>query len=138
MFRKKKSPRPEDVQPVPRGRAPAAKGASVERDTANNPLARRFQVESEPPTIDLAAPPRFHAAPSGRDDPKTAPLQPEVAPLSRFISHDPANGKFYVHPGDKGVTVTLQGETVVAPTELRRGDVIRMGNTEIQFRSCSP
>ena len=39
--------------------------------------------------------------------------------------------------GPEGLPVTLQGEPVAAPTELRRGDVIRLGDAEFQFRSPS-
>jgi hypothetical protein len=136
MFRKKKSSLPDNGQPVPRSRAPAAKPSGGERERTGNPLARRFKVDSEPPTIDLTAPPRFNPALQGGEDPKTAPLPTDVAQLGRFISREPGTGKFYVHPGAEGLPVTLQGEPVVAPTELRRGDVIRIGNAEFHFRTA--
>ena len=135
MFRKKKSSLPDNGQPVPRGRTPQGTGA--EHSAPNNPLARRFQVDSEPPTIDLSVPPEFQPAQSAADDPKTAPLRTAVGPLSRLISHEPDTGKFYIHPGAKNLPVTLQGEPVVAPTELRQGDVIRIGNAEFHFRPSS-
>ena len=137
MFRKKKSSLPDNGQPVPRGRRPAAQSPAVERERSGNPLARRFQVDSEPPTIDLKAPPRFNPEPPGVTDPKTAPLQTDAAQLNRFISREPGTGKFYIHPGSEGLPVTLQGEPVAAPTELRRGDVIRVGDVEFQVRSAS-
>lgn len=137
MFRKKKSSLPENDQSVPRGRTPAAKGPGVERERTGNPLARRFQVDSEPPTIDLMAQPRFNPAQQRGTDPKTAPLQTDTAQLSRFISREPGTGKFYIHPVAEGSPVMLQGEPVAAPTELRRGDVIRFGDVEFQFRSAS-
>jgi hypothetical protein len=137
MFRKKKSSLPENDQPVPRGRAPAAKGSGVERERTGNPLARRFQVDSEPPTIDLTAQPGFTPAPKRATESKTAPLQTDTAKLSRFISREPGTGKFYIHPVAEGLPVMLQGEPVAAPTELRRGDIIRFGDVEFQFRSVS-
>jgi hypothetical protein len=136
MFRKKKSSLPDNGQPVPRGRTPAAQASGVERERTGNPLARRFQADSEPPTIDLAAPARFNPAPHGVEDPKTAPLQTDVAHLGRFISREPGTGKFYIHPGTEGQPVMLQGEPVAAPTELRRGDVIRFGDVEFHFRTA--
>jgi hypothetical protein len=136
MFRKKKSSFPDNGQPVPRSRSPAAKASGGERDRTGNPLARRFQVDGEPPTIDLTAPARFNPAPHGAEDPKTGPLKTDAAQLSRFISREPGTGKFYVHPGAEGLPVTLQGEPVAAPTELRRGDIICFGEAEFHFRSA--
>lgn len=125
MFRRKKSPEsgrspPEPSQPLLRGRDAAAE----------NPLARRFQPDREPATVDLAAPARFHAA---ADDPQTAALQTDAAKLHRVISHDPRTGKFYIHPGGADSPVLLQGEVVRAPTELRPGDTIRIGDFEFRF-----
>jgi hypothetical protein len=137
MFSKKKSSLPDNDQPVPRGRTPAAKASGTGRERTGNPLARRFQADSEPPTIDLTASPRFNPAPQGAADPKTGPLQTDVSQLSRFISREPGTGKFYIHPGAVGMPVVLQGEPVAAPTELRRGDIIRLGDVEFLFRSAS-
>ena len=64
----------------------------------------------------------------GSEDPKTAALQTDVSKLGRIISLDPDTGKFYIHPGTADLPVTLQGEPVLAPTELRRGDTIRVGS----------
>ena len=137
MFRKKKSSLPDNGSPVLRGRTPQGTGAGAERSAPNNPLARRFQADSEPPTIDLSAPPGFHPAQRAADDPKTETLRTAAGPLSRLISHEPDTGKFYIHPGTENLPVTLQGEPVAAPTELRRGDVIRIGNAEFHFHSSS-
>lgn len=135
MFRKKKTPLTPGGQAVPRGRTSPAKGEGTARKAAGNPLARRFQAESEPPTIDLAAAPRFQPAQPGSDDPKTAALRTDSAQLSPIISFEPGTGKFYLHPGSGVLPVILQGEPVAAPTELRRGDVIRVGEAEFQFHS---
>jgi hypothetical protein len=131
MFRKKKSPDTTATQPVMRGRAQAA----PDRGAGDNPLARRFRADAEPATIDLAGPARFPADVDS-DDPKTAALQTDATQLGRVISHDPETGKFYIHPGTADLPVTLQGEPVVAPTELRRGDTLRVGATEIRFGSA--
>ena len=136
MFRKKKSSLADDGHPVPRGRTPPGTGAGPERGAPNNPLARRFQVDNEPPTIELSAPPGFRPAQRAADDPKTEPLRTAAGPLSRLISHEPDTGKFYIHPGTENLPVTLQGEPVAAPTELRRGDGIRIGNAEVHFRTA--
>jgi hypothetical protein len=133
MFRKKKTSQAESGRPVPRGRTPAGKGDATARKSGINPLARRFQADSEPPTVDLAAAPKFQPAHADSNDPKTAPLKSDSTQLSRIISFEPGTGKFYIHPGPEGFPVTLQGESVAAPTELRRGDVIRVGEAEFQF-----
>lgn len=131
MFRKKKSPETAAARPVLRGRTDAA----PDRGAGDNPLARRFRVDAEPATIDLSGPARFPAEGSGGDS-KTAALQTDAAKLGRIISHDLETGKFYIHPGTADLPVTLQGEPVLAPTELRRGDTIRVGATEIRFGSA--
>ena len=136
MIRKKKSLPSQSGEPELRSRTPVAKRAKAERNPGDNPLARRFRQDSEPPTIDLAAAPRFQV-PRETADPKTAPLPTGAAQLSRFISREPETGKFYIHPGPQDLPVTLQGEPVSAPTELRRGDVIRIGDAEFHFRFAS-
>ena len=133
MFSKKKSSSAGSDQPVFRGRTAGDSDAAALRKRPGNPLARRFLADSEPPTVDLAGPARFPAAARGDEDPKTAPLQTDAAKLCRLISHDPGSGKFYIHPGTEDAPVLLQGEPVRAPTELRRGDSIRVGPTEIHF-----
>ena len=133
MFSKKKSSPGGNGQPVLRGRTATGSDTGAPRKGANNPLARRFQADSEPPTVDLTGPARFPTGSRGAEDPKTAPLQTDAAKLSRLISHDPGSGKFYIHPGTESAPVLLQGEPVQAPTELRRGDTIRVGPTEIRF-----
>lgn len=128
IFRKKKAPSPPGDRPVLRGRGdPGASG--------DNPLARRFRPDAEPATVDLADPARFHEPPAG-EGPATAPLRTDPGTLGRVISRDPATGKFYVHPGTGDCPVLLEQETVQAPTELRRGDTIRVGDAE--FRLLGP
>ena len=115
MFRKKPPPRP-----LPE---------------ADNPLARRFRQDAEPATVDLSQPARFPPSETAADDPATAELQTDATRLGRILSRDPGTGKLYVHPGTAEQPVLLQGEPVSAPTELRAGDTLRIGDTEIHIRS---
>jgi hypothetical protein len=115
MFRKKPLPQP----------APGAE----------NPLARRFRQDAEPATVDLSQPARFPPSGPAADDPRTADLQTDAARLGRVLSRDPGTGKLYVHPGAGDEPVLLHGEPVRAPTELRAGDTLRFGPTEIHIRS---
>jgi hypothetical protein len=128
MFRRKKSPGSADAPSDDTGRAPRGRAVAAE-----NPLARRLQPDREPATIDLAAPARFHPPPAAEEDPQTAALQTDAAKLSRMVSCDTLTGKFYVHPGGEAWPVLLQGEEVRAPTELRAGDTIRVGDFEFRF-----
>ena len=132
MFGKKKSPDSAATTPVLRGRTDAAPERGPQRRAADNPLARRFRADAEPATIDLGGPARFPAE-VDREDPETKALGTDASKLGRVISHDPETGKFYIHPGTADLPVTLQGEPVLAPTELRQGDTIRVGSMEIRF-----
>jgi len=102
---------------------------------AENPLARRFRQDAEPATVDLSQPARFPPSTPAADDPQTADLQTDAARLGRVLSRDPGTGKLYAHPGSGDLPVLLQGEPVRAPTELRAGDTVRIGATEIRVRS---
>ena len=102
---------------------------------ADNPLARRFRQDAEPDTVDLTRPARFAPSEAAVDDPQTAELQTDAARLGRVLSRDPGTGKLYVHPGSTELPVLLQGEPIRAPTELRAGDTVQIGPTEIQIRS---
>lgn len=104
-----------------------------------NPLARRFLVDDEPETIDLEVPDGF-PGPEQESEPETRVTaeEPEeaVAPARLdILSHDAATGKFHAHPGSPDIAVLLNGEPVTAATELRRGDRIRIGDTEFEFLS---
>lgn len=120
---------------MPRGRGDSGPGTKVGGPSGDNPLARRFRSDAEPATVDLADPARFHEPPA-EEDPNTAPLHTDASTLGRIISRDPATGKFYVHPGTGDCPVMLEHETVRAPTELRRGDTIQVGDAE--FRLLGP
>ena len=104
-------------------------------NSGSSPLARRLRQDDEPDTIDLAVAPGFQA-PEELDEPdtRTSEPRPDAEPQSPLISVDPATGKFYVHPGAPGQTVLLCGDVVESPTELRRGDLIRIGDAEFEFR----
>ena len=138
VFRKdKQTPTPAGTKPVLRGRSD--QGEAPEKQ---NPLARRFQTDGEPDTIDLDQPGQFHAvsdaaavepdtrAPGQGDD---SPPRQEHPPLPSLLTIDPGTGKFHVHPGPEGVAVLLDDEPVRSATELRRGDLIRIGDAEFRF-----
>jgi len=98
-------------------------------ENGDNPLARRFHPEDEPDTIDLQQPASFSA------EPGTADL---AAKHSARGSHGvvtlaSGTGKLYAHPGKGEQPVYLDDEVVAAPTELRPGDRVRIGNFELQI-----
>ena len=134
IFRRKKAPSHSGGRPLPRGRGDSG-GAKAADTSGDNPLARRFRPDAEPATVDLADPARFHEPPVA-EDPNTADLHTDAGNLGRIISRDPATGKFYVHPGTGDCPVLLEHEPVRAPTELRRGDTIQVGDAE--FRLLGP
>ncbi|MFC1696625.1 hypothetical protein ACFL1C_11015 [Pseudomonadota bacterium] len=121
IFRRKK-------QNVTLGAPPAMRGRDSP-ENHNNPLARRFHPDDEPDTIDLQQPAGFNEEPGTRDlTSKTA--TPENISL---ITLNPETGKFYVQPGAGEPQVLLDGESVQAPTELRRGDRVQIGRYELQL-----
>ncbi len=146
IFRKKKTPAaPGSNQSIMRGRDHASDDKSPANADRHNPLARRFQPEDEPETIDLEDPARFHSGPAEEaGEPATRDLAKEKADAEQadplefrekhgFLTQDSATGKFHVHPGTGETVVLLEGEPVHAPTELRSGDRIRIGEAEFQF-----
>ena len=126
IFRKKPVPAPSGGPPVPRSRGTSGPGANAAA-AGGNPLARRLRGDAEPDTVDLADPARFHAARPAEEGARTTTLRRDPGKLGRVISRDPATGKLYIHPGSEECPVLLQNETVAAPTELRRGDTIQVG-----------
>ena len=127
IFSKKKPhDRSSSDAQTPRSRVP---------ERGSSPLARRLQQDGEPDTIDLAAAPGFQAPETVEEpDTKTPEARPAAAPQTALISSDPETGKLYVNPGAPGQAVTLCGDVVTARTELRRGDRIRIGDAEFEFR----
>ena len=122
IFRRKKaSATAGGGQAVLRGRESA--------ENSSNPLARRFHPDDEPDTIDLQQTEGFNAEPgtAGLEEKKAAPEYLSVVTLV------PETGKFYVHPGQGDSLTYLGDEAVRAPTELRRGDRIRIGDIELQI-----
>jgi hypothetical protein len=50
-----------------------------------------------------------------------------------FITYDDETRTFYLHHGGKSNLVRLGGKPVLAPTELKSGDLFRIGNTTFRF-----
>lgn len=125
IFRRKKQSEAPDSTPIMRGRT------SVDKDA--NPLARRFNPNDEPDTIDLAEPAGFPS------EPGTAELTAEKSDPQDLsvIALDPETGKLYARPGKGSQVVQLEGEPVLASTELRPGDRVRIGPLEMQISRVS-
>ena len=127
IFRPKKpSTTPGDAKPVMRGRDSA--------ENNDNPLARRFHPEDEPDTIDLQQPAGFSEEP-GTAETGVSPARPVATATEHLgvVTVDPGTGKFYVQPGHGDNMVYLGDEAIKAPTELRRGDRVRVGDFELQI-----
>jgi hypothetical protein len=127
---------------VMRGRDRVGNAAST--GTGSNPLARRFHADDEPDTIDLqqtgdppAAADRDHEESATRDLAAGAGAKSSVAPRGEgfsVIRYVPETGKFYLQPGPDDHPVCLGESPVYAPTELRHGDRIEVGDSELVFR----
>ena len=132
MFRKKNPASGPDTQkPAMRGR----NGENSER--AANALARRFQEDDEPETIDLVGAEGFPGEVAGAEPETQAtasvPGERRSEDRLQLISCETETGKFYVHAGTTQTQVFLAGEPVNARTELRQGDRIRIGDVEFEF-----
>ena len=124
IFRRNKPATPSDGKaPVLRGRESAA--------ADENPLARRFHPEDEPDTIDLQQPAEFTEEPGTADLSAGADTETPAAGQVDVISMAPETGKIYVLPGTADNVTYLGGEPVLAPTELRPGDRIKVGKYEL-------
>lgn len=53
-----------------------------------------------------------------------------------FITYDDETRTFYLQHGGKSNLVRLGGKPVLAPTELKAGDLFRIGNTTFRFVAC--
>jgi len=75
--------------------------------------------------------------PVGRDPSQRVPLDFGDQHISRsnhcLITFDPLSGKFYIQPGEGRNLAYLDGQPVLVPTELPRGQHIRLGDTTLRF-----
>ena len=193
IFRRKKfSSGTSPSAPRPRGRENAGNGADSLVSGAQNPLARRFQLDQEPDTIDLEPADGFRdpadqeqdvsttrillgdhgdAAPAenqalrdpvagflavisgpgrgsictlrygknsiGRSDSQAIALDHGDSRISRenhcTITYDPVSRKFYLQAGAGKNLTYLEGQPVLADTQLAAGNQIRVGDTELRF-----
>ena len=53
-----------------------------------------------------------------------------------FITYDDETRTFYLQHGGKSNLVRLGGKPVLAPTEIKAGDIFRIGNTTLRFVAC--
>jgi len=53
-----------------------------------------------------------------------------------FITYDDEQRTFYLQHGGKSNLVRLAGKPVLQPTELKPGDLFRIGNTTFRFFAC--
>ncbi len=53
-----------------------------------------------------------------------------------FITYDDETRTFYLQHGGKSNLVRLGGKPVLQPTELKAGDLFRIGNTTFRFVAC--
>jgi hypothetical protein len=125
IFRRKKESAVPADPPVLRGREKV--------ENKDNPLARRFHPEDEPDTIDLQQAAGFNP------EPDTADLKAKRAAPGglEIVALDADTGKMYAQPGKGDQAVYLDGEAILAPTELRPGDRVRVGSLELQLSRVS-
>jgi len=132
-------------QPVLRGRDSVENEREKSSSRGDNPLARRFHPQDEPDTVDLDQPPRFHAddeqieaesatrdlgnEPDTQDNGDLAPVPGSLSVITYVAETD----KFYLQPGEGDTHTLLAGKPVTAPTELRHGDCVQIGKTELHF-----
>ena len=127
---------------VMRGRDRVDNGPSS--GDGGNPLARRFHADDEPDTIDLqraddspATADPDHQESATRDLAASGGAKGSVTPRREgysVIRYVPETGKFYLEPGRQEHPVFLGESPVYAPTELRHGDRIEIGDSVLLFR----
>jgi len=118
------------------GKTPVLRGRDS-AENSDNPLARRFHPEDEPDTIDLQQPAGFTDEPGtaelAEQSPGKSPVKSSADSQVGIVSMAPETGKFYVQPGSAENMIYLGDEPVLAPTELRPGDRIRVGKLELSL-----
>ncbi|MCH8056608.1 MAG: FHA domain-containing protein [Proteobacteria bacterium] len=73
----------------------------------------------------------------GRDVSQAIALDHGDSRISRenhcTVTYDPVNRKFYLQPGAGKNLTYLEGQLVLADTQLAAGNQIRVGDTELRF-----
>jgi hypothetical protein len=137
--RDKKQAVRDDGPHVMRGRDGPVNGARPAAGGGGNPLARRFQADDEPDTVDLLDSDK----PDRPEDPATRDLSGgsragEASAGQALVRFAEDTGKFYLLPGSGDSPVRLNGTAVAAATELRPGDCIEAGDFEFRFQPARP
>jgi len=110
--RRKNKSRPADGTPRMRGRNTAADSPGKVSSSDNNPLARRFQADDEPDTIDLSPDAGFHEASDTEQVEATTQImageEPQAEPADDEAPDDPVAGFLVVIEGPgRGAVYTL-------------------------------
>ncbi len=120
IFRRKKSSSGTSPSvPRPRGRENAGNGSGSQVSAAQNPLARRFQLDEEPDTIDLEPADGFGDAADQEQEVPTTPIQwddnGDVAPAESQSLKDPVSGFLVVisGPGRGSVCMLRYGKNSI-------------------------
>ena len=127
VFRRKKSGSGKPVGAVnPRGRDSAGNGPGNSHSSSQNPLARRFQVDDEPDTIDLEQAARFHDSADQEQGQSTTRILSgetgEAAPPENEALADPVSGFLTIisGPGRGSVSMLRFGKNSIGRDASQR------------------
>jgi hypothetical protein len=121
IFKRKKDDPVAGDQLLPRSRDKLPAGGAGTESAAANPLARRFNREEEPDTVDLAAPDRF---------PDETAVETAGSRIG-LISIDLASGKICLEADYEALR--LNGRAVSTSVTLRAGDRVQVGEAELRL-----
>jgi hypothetical protein len=127
VFRRKKSGSGKPVGALnPRSRSSAGNGPGNALSSTQNPLARRFQVDDEPDTIDLEQAARFNdSADQEQEQSTTRILSGETVaapPVENEVLTDPVSGFFAIisGPGRGSVSMLRYGKNSIGRDASQR------------------